>query len=91
MSLHPCKTKFTVFHSNEQSIPWNELNILIDDNDENCISPDHCLIKKLTFVNKHSDTPAIRLLGVYFDPSLSFKCYMEQLNVKLSRVLFKKS
>ena len=61
MSLHPCKTKFTIFHSYEQSIPWDELNIVIDDNDEDCLSPDPSLIKKLAFVNKHSDTPAIGL------------------------------
>ena len=61
MSLHPCKKKFTIFHSYEQSIPWDELYIVIDDNDEDCLSPDPSLIKKLAFLNKHSDTPAIRL------------------------------
>ena len=63
ISLHPCKTKFTIFHSNEQSIPWDELNIVIDDNDEDCTFPDPSLIKKLVFVNKHSRVGPIVTIG----------------------------
>ena len=30
MTLHPLKTKFTVFHPAPNSISWNNINIVID-------------------------------------------------------------
>ena len=88
MSLHPLKTKFTVFHSPGQIIPWDEINLVIDENDPNCSNYDPNLIKKLEYVNSNSDIPAIKFLGVYFDPTLSFKYHIDQLNLKLSKALF---
>ena len=88
MSLHPLKTKFTIFHSPGQIIPWDDLNLVIDENDPECTNYDPNLIKKLEYVNGDSEIPAIKFLGVYFDPTLSFKYHIDQLNLKLSKALF---
>ncbi len=39
-------------------------------------------------VNLNSETPAIKFLGVYFDPSLNFKFHINLIMKKLSRALF---
>ena len=88
MSLHPLKTKFTIFHPSPHLIPWNEINIYINENNIDCPSPNEQLIKKLEYVNHESDIPAIKFLGVYFDPALTFKYHVKQLNAKLSKSLF---
>ena len=88
MSLHPLKTKFTIFHPSPHLIPWNEINIYINENNIDCPSPNEQLIKKLESVNHESEIPAIKFLGVYFDPALSFKYHIKQLNAKLSKSIF---
>ena len=45
-------------------------------------------MKKLEYVNGDSQIPAIKFLGVHFDPTLSFKYHIDQLNLKLSKTLF---
>ena len=88
MSLHPLKTKFTIFHSPGQIIPWDDINLVIDENDPECTNYDPNLMKRLEYVNGNSEIPAIKFLGVYFDPTLSFKYHIDQLNLKLSKALF---
>ena len=88
MSLHPLKTKFTIFHPSPHLIPWNEINIYINENNIDCPSPNDQLIRKLEFVNHESEIPAIKFLGVYFDPALNFRYHIKQLNAKLSKSLF---
>ena len=88
MSLHPLKTKFTIFHPAPNSIPWNDINIVIDENDVGCLNHNQDLVKKLDYVNNQSAIPAIKFLGIYFDSSLNFKYHIEQLNTKLSKALF---
>jgi exonuclease III len=88
MSLHPLKTKFTIFHPSPHLIQWDNINICIDENDIDCLLPNPQLVKKLDYVNHESDIPAIKFLGVYFDPTLTFKFHIEQLNTKLSKALF---
>jgi hypothetical protein len=44
MSLHPNKTKFTVFHHNPNSIPWDDIKIVFDDNNEESNIIDNDLI-----------------------------------------------
>jgi hypothetical protein len=39
-------------------------------------------------VNVNDEVPAIRFLGIYFDPNLNFKYYVKLLNSKLSKALF---
>lgn len=88
MALHPKKTQFTVFYSNESQIPWDDINIYFDNNDPNSDIFDETLINKLSYVNSTSETPAIKFLGVYFDPTLNFKYHIQQINKKLSKALF---
>jgi hypothetical protein len=45
-------------------------------------------ITKLHRVTKDDDIPAIKYLGVYFDPELNFKFHISQLSKKLSKTLF---
>ena len=88
MLLHPIKTKFTIFHTDPESIPWDEINIFLDENDPEAHFYDENLKKPISFVNHRSETPAIKFLGIYFDPKLDFKFHIAHLNQKLSRGLF---
>lgn len=88
MCLHPLKTKYTIFHSNPQSIPWNDIDLYIDENDPESTSYDPRLKQKLQYINHSSNIPAIRFLGIYFDPSLNFKYHVDQLCLKLSKAIF---
>ena len=88
MSLHPIKTKFTIFHSPGQNIPWDEINLVIDETDPECTYYNPNLVRKLEYVNGESEIPAIKFLGIYFDPLLSFKYHIGQLSLKLSKALF---
>ena len=55
MSLHPNKTKFTVFHHNPNSIPWDDIKIVFDDNNEESNIVDNDLIHELSYVNHLSN------------------------------------
>ncbi len=88
MSLHPVKTRFTIFHTQGQTIPWDDINLVIDENDPDCTNYNHDLVKKLEYVNNSSKIPAIKFLGIYFDPTLNFKYHIDQLSLKLSKALF---
>ena len=88
MSLHPVKTQFTIFHHDPDSIPWEDIKIYLDENDPDCLNYDENLKKQITCVNHTSNTPAIKFLGIYFDPKLDFKFHCKQINLKLSRSLF---
>ncbi len=81
LALHPNKTKFMIFsHSN--AVLNTDLRINIDFNnftdalDQNLITP-------IELVNKSAD-PVIKFLGVYFDPSLSFKTHISTISSKMS-------
>ena len=88
LSLHPDKTKFTVFHSNLGSIQWDDIHLYINENNSSASNPNPDLIKPIDYVNNASEIPAIKFLGVYFDPNLNFKYHIQKLNEKLSRALF---
>ena len=88
LSLHPDKTKFTIFSPSPSLIPWNDINIYIDNNEPNSLNPDQNLIKKINFINHESQTPAIKFLGMYLDPALNFKFHINEVSKKLSKSLF---
>lgn len=88
MSLHPNKTKFTIFHPSQLSIPTDEIHLFINENDPGSVHPISSLKKEISYVNHLSEVPAIKFLGVYFDPNLSFKYHINELNLKLSKSLF---
>ena len=86
MCLHPEKTKFIVFHSND-NIPWNDIGIFLNHNEIDGIQhPEN--IYPVHYVNKNSPIPAIKFLGVYLDQNLNFKYHINQINSRISKSLF---
>jgi hypothetical protein len=85
LSLHPDKTKFLLISSSTQ-LPPPHLQILINNNnlDEN----DPTKIFPLSCVTSQEKVPAIKYLGIYFDPQLNFKYHINQISKKLSYALY---
>ena len=88
MALHPLKTKFTVFYPKPDNVPWDRLNVYINENDPGVPNPDPSLKRQISHINHQSEIPAIKFLGVYFDPALNFRYHVDKLNIKLSKALF---
>ncbi len=85
MALHPSKTQFLIF-SNSTAVKNNPPVIYINNNDIGAIQ-DPAKMIQIPNVNLNSETPAIKFLGVYFDPSLNFKFHINFIMKKLSRAL----
>jgi hypothetical protein len=84
LALHPDKTKFIVFsHTHEADTTPPNLVINFNNANEN----DPSKIFPMACVNT-SSVPAIRFLGIYFDPQLNFKHHIQLLTNKLSRALY---
>jgi Reverse transcriptase (RNA-dependent DNA polymerase) len=85
LSLHPEKTKFLVI-SNSKNISDHPINIYINNNNQGQLLPE--LIHPLKRVNINDDVPAIKYLGVFFDPLLNFKYHTNYLSKKLSYAIY---
>ena len=85
LSLHPDKTKFIIF-SNSPQVKNLNLNIYINCNNQD--EDDVALISAISRVCQDDNIPAIRFLGVFFDPSLNFNYHVKQVTSKLSRALY---
>jgi uncharacterized protein YpbB len=85
LSLHPDKTKYIII-SNSRRIHETVTKIFINNN--NIDQNDPSLIHEIKRVLPSDEIPAIKYLGVYFDPYLNFKYHVQQLSLKLSRALF---
>ena len=83
MVLHPDKTKFMLF--TRSSCDDNPV-LYCNNNNSNQNLPIH--ISELGRVTSADDLPAIKFLGVYFDPLLNFKHHISILKNKLSRALY---
>jgi hypothetical protein len=57
-------------------------------NNNNLGQNDPGLIHEIKRVLPSDNVPAIKYLGVYFDPNVNFKYHVQQISVKLSRALF---
>ena len=77
LSLHPGKTKFSIFCNPEKKINVEHLNIYFNNNDVDSSEPNPELIKPLECVNHRSETPAIKFLGLYLDQFLNFKFHIK--------------
>ena len=86
LSLHPGKTKFMIFTLNENNIDFTDLNICLNYNDIG--KNDQNLIKRLSYINSESEIPAMKFLGVYIDPKMSFTYHIEQLRKKLASSVY---
>ena len=86
LSLHPKKTQFIIFSKNEDNHNFNDINVEVNHNNDDQNNED--LITKLSCVNINNDTPAIKFLGVYLDPKLNFKYYIDMTHSKITRSLY---
>ena len=86
LSLHPDKTKFIVI-SNSAVANTFDFKIYISNSNTNYNDPLATKIE-ISKVTKADKIPAIKYLGVFFDPELNFKFHSKHLGGKLSRALF---
>ncbi len=87
LSLHLDKTKFMLFSSNRAVLNLN-VDLFINNNSPNVEVETPSLVHKMEQINSLSKIPAMRFLGVFFDPQLSFKYHVELIISKVSRALF---
>jgi hypothetical protein len=85
MALHPAKTKFILF-TNSKIVEESDIIILINNNNENENFPEK--ISRIERITLNSKIPAMKFLGVFFDPKLNFKFHIKQLSSKLARALY---
>jgi len=85
LALHPQKTKYMVF-SNSQVVLQREIEIFINFNNSN--ENDPTKLFPLSRAGISEESPAVRFLGVYFDPNLNYKYHIKQVLSKLSRALY---
>ncbi len=83
--LHPVKTKFLIFTNNHQ-VKSMKIDIYFNSNPTNQLNlTDLPLLQNVT---SNDDIPAIRFLGVYFDPNLNFNYHIRTIATKLSRACY---
>jgi hypothetical protein len=87
LSLHLDKTKFMLFSSN-RAVQQLKIELFINNNSPSIEDENPNLIHKIEQIDSSSKIPAIRFLGVFFDPQLNFKFHVEQIISKVSRALF---
>jgi hypothetical protein len=85
LSLHPDKTKYLFI--SHQKTHLNVTNTLFINNN-NPGNNDPQKIHQLHLVTTTDKVPAIKYLGVFFDPNLNFKYHISQVSNKLSRALY---
>ena len=85
LSLHPDKTKYLVISSSKQV---QELKTSIFINNNNSNSNDLNLFSEISRIFPDDKTPAIKYLGVYFDPNINFKFHIQSISSKLSKAIY---
>ena len=70
---------------NQTPIP-TDLKIFIDNNNSNENDPSKII--EISRISSNDPVPAIKYLGVFFDPQLNFKYHIAYLSKKLSNALF---
>ena len=83
LALHHGKTNFILF--TKQKIN-NPSKLLFNNNNDDETDP--FLIHEINSITVHSQTPAAKFLGVYFDPLLNFKFHIDTVRKKLSKALY---
>ena len=82
MALHPSKTKFVLFNCNERE----GVKLFIDNNNDYENDPN--LKTEIEQIDTSSKIPAIKFLGVYIDPNLTFQYHIKQISNKVARSLY---
>jgi hypothetical protein len=86
LALHPSKTKFMAF-SNRAEIRSQIFSIKMNcNNDTDPIAA--CLITELSKVDVNSETPAIKFLGIFFNPLLNFKFHLKSISAKIAKSIY---
>ena len=86
LALHPEKTKFILF-SNSNEVRNKIITIQLNFNNDADV-PNTNLISNLVRITSESETPAIKFLGIYIDPLLSFKFHINSIVSKVSKSLY---
>ena len=86
LALHPEKTKFILF-TNSSDARNSDISISLNFNNDRDVQ-DKNLIKNLERITSNSEIPAIKFLGIYIDPLLSFKHHISTISSKLSKSLY---
>jgi hypothetical protein len=84
LSLHPDKTKYLLITPSPNLFCDRKLFINNNNPNQNDIKN----IYELQRVTQTDKIPAIKYLGVYFDPNLNFKYHISQISKKLSHALY---
>ena len=85
LSLHPDKTKYLLIsHNNTLTSPTHKIYI----NNNNLTETNPLHIYELSRILSSDPSPAIKYLGVYFDPNLNFKFHISQISKKLSHAIY---
>ena len=71
---------------NSPAIRNLNIEIFINSNNENESDPHKCI--PIPRVLPTDDVPAVRFLGVYFDPNLNFQFHIKTIVSKLSKALY---
>ena len=86
LALHPEKTK-VMFFSKSHLVNSNPPTIFINFNNmDSAVNPE--LLVPIENISINSRIPAIRYLGVYFDPQLNFKFHIQTIVKKISKMLY---
>ena len=72
--------------SNSPAVRNLNIEICINSNNENESDPHKCI--PIPRVLPTDDVPAVRFLGVYFDPNLNFQFHIKTIVSKLSKALY---
>ena len=83
LSIHPDKTKFMLFTTNNVS---GKIQLYCNNNNVTQNNPE--LISEIEEIKTNSKVPAIKFLGVHFDTNLNFKYHISTLRNKLSKSLY---
>lgn len=86
LALHPKKTNFLIF-SNSPTVKNTNLNIFINNSNPGS-DPKDALLYPITRIYGTDEDPAVKFLGVYFDPDLSFKHHISVMRGKISSGLY---
>ena len=78
--LHPDKTKMLFFSTTSRGE-----GVEIFCNNNNDFSLDPSLIKQIALVTSNDEIPAVKFLGIFIDPNLSFKYHTSVICKKLSK------
>jgi hypothetical protein len=86
LSLHPDKTKFMIFSSN-QNVKSQNISVFCNNNNLN-VTQIESSIFPLKQVKPHDDISSVRFLGVLFDTDLNFKNHITSITTKISRGIY---